>query len=146
MAPIPSQAYPFTEKMWELNAMKQALVYSATVGEGQFSEFRTALNGWYILAGAGVGTAGYAVLSTLGLPVLLYYGFVRGMNSALPHTMLPAFFGACLGRFYFQRKFGKMWRQYIPVIFAGFSCGMGLVSMLCIGFTFLRRAVFNLIY
>lgn len=146
MAPIPSEAYPFAEKLWEFNAMTQALVYSSTVGESAFSQFRQAVNGWYIAAGGVIGIFGYLILSVLALPVMLYYGYVRGLNTAVPHSVLPMFIGACIGRFYFHRKWGKMWRQYIPVIFAGFSCGMGLVSMLCVGFTFLRRAIFNLMY
>ena len=32
MAPIPSDAYPFAQRIWEFNAMKQAMIYSATVG------------------------------------------------------------------------------------------------------------------
>lgn len=146
MAPVPSEAYPFAQKLWEFNAMTQALVYSSTVGESQFSQFRQALNGWIIGAGGLIGLVGYAMLSVLGLPLMLYYGYVRGLNPALPHAALPMFLGGCLGRFYFHRKWGKMWRQYVPVIFAGFGCGMGLVSMMCIGFTFLRRAIFNLMY
>ena len=146
MAPIPSEAYPYTEKIWEFEAMKMSLMYSATAGEGEWSMFNKALNGWYILVGFGVGTIGYGVLSLLGAPTLLYYGFVRGLNKTLPHTALPAFIGACLGRFYMQRKFGSMWRKYIPVVAAGFSCGMGLISMMSIGLTFLKRAIFTLSY
>jgi hypothetical protein len=41
---------------------------------------------------------------------------------------------------------GLQWRQYIPVVFAGFSCGMGLVGTLGVGFTFLAKAVFKLPY
>ncbi len=146
MAPIPSEAYPFTEKIWEFNAMRESLVYSSTVGEGQFSQFRQALSGWFILVGLGLGLIGYTMLAVLGLPVLLCYGFVRGLNQTVPHSVIPAFIGACFGRFYFRPKFGKMWRQYIPVITAGFFCGMGLVSMLSVGVMFLSKAVFALSY
>ena len=33
-------------------------------------------------------------------------------------------------------RLGLRWRQYIPVVAAGFSCGMGLIGTLGIGFTF----------
>jgi len=144
LAPIPSQAYPYTMEIWEFQAKNQALVYSATMGE--FSQFDKAINGWYIGIGFGLGTIGYAVLAFFGAPVLLTYGFVRGMNQTMPHSVIPQFLGACLGQFYFKRKFGAMWRQYIPVVTAGFTCGMGLVSMFCIGVTFLSKAVFQLEY
>ncbi len=82
MAPIPSEAYPYTQTMWEFNAMTQALVYSSTVGESAFSQFRQAINGWHIAAGGIVGLSGYLLLSVLALPVMLYYGYVRGLNPA----------------------------------------------------------------
>ncbi len=144
LAPIPSQAYPYTQEIWEFQAKNQALVYSATMGE--FSQFDKAINVWYIGAGFGLGTVAYAVLAVLGAPILLCYGFVRGMNQTMPHSVLPQFIGACLGQFYFKRKFGAQWRQYIPVVTAGFTCGMGLVSMFCIGVTFLSKSVFQLSY
>ena len=34
--------------------------------------------------------------------------------------------GAFIGRYFFFKKYGPMWRQYAPVLLAGFSCGMGL--------------------
>jgi len=146
MAPIPSEAYPYADKIWTLQAQNRALVYSSTAGESEFSQFRQALNGWYILMGLALGLLTYGVLALFGLPILLCYGFVRGLNQTMPHSVLLSFFGACLGKFYFQRKYGKMWRQYIPVVTAGFSCGMGLITMLCIGVTFLKKAVHTLGY
>ena len=47
---------------------------------------------------------------------------------------------------YLQKKFGSMWRQYIPVVAAGFSCGAGLITMLSVGVTVLSKAVFQLSY
>ncbi|NQT89239.1 hypothetical protein HQ560_20900, partial [bacterium] len=45
---------------------------------------------------------------------------------------------------YFQKRLGLKWRQYIPVVTAGFLCGMGLVTTLCIGITFLSKSVIQL--
>ena len=76
---------------------------------------------------------------------MLMYGLVRGLNQAsLPHVVVPQFIGACIGRFYFQRKMGLKWQQYVPVVAAGFVCGMGLVTIFSIGIMFLAKAVFQL--
>ena len=48
--------------------------------------------------------------------------------------------GAMLGRFYFQKKYGKNWKKYIIVISAGYFVGAGLMSMLCVGVVFLSKA------
>lgn len=144
LAPVPSEAYPYAEKIWDLNALKQTLMYSATMGE--FSQFQKAFKPWVVLAGFGIGSSLFGVLSLAGAPVLLVYGAVRGLNQTLPHSMFLLLLGALLGRYYFQKRFGKMWRQYIPVVLAGFTCGMGLISMFCIGVLFLSKAVFQLSY
>jgi uncharacterized oligopeptide transporter (OPT) family protein len=71
---------------------------------------------------------------------------VRGINQTLPHTVIPNFIGALIGRFYFQRKFGREWRKMIPVVGAGFFVGSGLISILAIGFVFLAKAVTTVPY
>lgn len=143
MAPVPSAVYPFADKMWEYQAKIQCIMFTATLGLE--TPFKQAINGWYIGAGAGVGMMAFIVLGALHAPVTLMYGFVRGLNmAAMPHVVPMQFLGACIGRFYFQRKLGATWRQYAPVVAAGFMCGQGLVSMLGIGVTFLAKAVFQL--
>jgi hypothetical protein len=63
------------------------------------------------------------------------------------HPTVPQLVGGLLGRYYFARRFGIAdWRRYSPVLLAGFSCGMGLVATLGIGFTFLAKSVFELPY
>ena len=146
MGPVPSSAYPYTEKVWELQAMNQALIYSSTTGQREFSQFNQALNPWYIGAGFALGTVGYAAMSVAGLPVLIAYGFIKGFSQSLPHALILMFIGGCLGRFYFKPMMGKRWLQTIPVVTAGFSCGMGLISMLCIGIQFLGSSVTSLPY
>ena len=42
------------------------------------------------------------------------YGVVKGLNQTLPFTIIPEFIGALIGRYYFQKKYGLQWRQYIP--------------------------------
>ena len=144
LAPIPSAAYPFAQKMWEFNALNTTLTWGATMDE--FSPFYKAINGWYIGLGGVLGTVSYLILAVFGAPILLCYGFVRGMGQSMPHAMILQFLGAMLGRFYFYRRWGARWRQTIPVVTAGFGCGMGLIAMFCIGITFLSKAVFQLSY
>lgn len=142
LAPIPGPEYPYTEMMWEFNAANRCIVYTSTLG--RFSAFQEALNGWYILVGAGFGLLLFIVMFLLHMPVMLTYGVVRGLNQTMPHVVLPQFIGALIGRYYFQRRMGLTWRQYIPVVAAGFSCGMGLVTVLGIGVNFLAKAVIKI--
>jgi hypothetical protein len=142
LAPIPSARYPYTEKIWELNAAMASIVHSATLGG--HSPFQEAFNGWNILAGGVFGLLMFAIMWVLRMPVLFVFGVLRGLSQTIPHVVIPQFIGALLSRFYFERKMGLKWRQYVPVVAAGFTCGMGLISMLCAGITFLAKAVIQL--
>ncbi|MHC4985293.1 MAG: peptide transporter, partial [Planctomycetota bacterium] len=71
---------------------------------------------------------------------------VGGLNQTMPHGVIPQFIGALVGRYYFQRRLGVKWRQYIPVVMAGYGCGMGLVSILSVGITFLTKSVIQIPY
>ncbi|MBS3820936.1 MAG: peptide transporter, partial [Phycisphaerae bacterium] len=139
LAPIPGPQYPYAERMWELNAAQQSLVFTSTLG--RYSPFEEAFNPRYLGAGALFGLVIFFVLYFLRLPIMLIYGILRGLNNTLPHVILPQFIGACIGRFYFQRRMGLKWRQYIPVVAAGFTCGMGLITVLAVGINFLKKAV-----
>ncbi len=141
LAPIPSASYPYAQRMWELNAANACIMYSSTLGE--FSTFEEAFSPWVLTAGAGFGLALFVSLSWMGAPIFLVYGLLRGLG-VMPHYLILQFLGALLGRFYFQAKIGSQWRQYVPVLAAGFACGQGLVTMLGIGFTFLSKAVVQL--
>ena len=109
-------------------------------------KFKDAFSPSYIGAGAGFGLLLFMTTGLLGAPVMLVYGMVRGFNQIafLPHIIVPQFIGACFGRFYFQRKMGLRWRQYVPVVAAGFACGMGLVTVLGVGVNFLAKAVIKI--
>lgn len=144
LAPIPSARYPYTEQIWELNAAMATIIHSATLG--RFSQFEEAFRWDYLAAGGVFGLFLFTVMSLLRLPILLAYGLVRGLNQTIPHVVIPQFIGALTGRYYFERKLGLTWRQYIPVVAAGFSCGMGLITVLCVGVTFLAKAVIQLPY
>jgi hypothetical protein len=143
LAPIPSAAYPYADKMWELNAATQCVMYTATMG--RFSKFQEAFNPWYLAAGTGVGLSLFGIMSILNLPTMMMYGLLKGLNqAALPHVIPLQFVGALIGRFYFERRMGLRWRQYIPVVAAGFACGMGLITVLGVGVNFLAKSVIKI--
>jgi len=144
LAPVPSAIYPFAQEMWEFQAANQCIVYTSTLGE--YSQFQEAFKPEILALGLGTGLALFGASSWFALPIFLAYGVVRGLGQTMPHVVIPQFIGALIGRYYFQRKLGLAWRQYIPVVAAGFSCGTGLIAMLCIGITFLSKAVTNLPY
>ncbi len=142
LAAIPSAQYPYAQKMWELQAENATVIYSSTLGS--FSMFEQAFRWEYLGVGLALGTIVFSTFSWLGAPTFLVYGIVRGMGQTAPHSVIPELIGALIGRFYFQKRLGLKWRQYIPVVMAGFSCGMGLVGTFSIGFVFLMKSVFKL--
>ncbi len=144
LAPIPSASYPYAQELWHLQALNTLLMQTATL-EGN-ALFYQALSGGYILAGTLFGMLIYAVLNVLGLPILLIYGVVRGLGQSTPHGLILEVAGALLGRFYFLKRYGTMWRQYAPVLLAGFSCGMGLAGMFAMGCTLILKSLNRLGY
>jgi len=138
---IPGPQYMFAQEMWDLYAENQSLIFSSTLGG--YNQFEEALNFNYIGVGLGIGSVTFALMSFFGLPTFLVYGVVRGLGQSLPHGIILEFIGALIGRYYFQKRMGLTWRQYIPVIAAGFACGMGLVGTLGVGIMFLVKSVFQ---
>jgi hypothetical protein len=141
IAPVPSSVFPAAQKLWELTAFRQAIIYSSTLPGNEHGPFYQAFVPTYIGAGLGLALLTYTALSFFGLPVLLVYGVIRGMDGSAPDAILPQFLGALLGRYYFARKFGQNWPQYRVVFFAGYSCGMGLIGMLSLGLVFMAKSV-----
>ncbi|MEE8552422.1 MAG: peptide transporter [Desulfobacterales bacterium] len=144
LAPIPSSQYPYAQELWHLQALNTLLMQTSTL-EGN-SLFFQALKGSYVLSGLGFGLVTYILLSVLGLPVLLIYGVVRGLGQSTPHGFILEVVGAFLGRFFFLKRYGAMWRQYAPVLLAGFSCGMGLTGMFAMGFALILKSLGRLAY
>ncbi len=139
---VPSAVYPFADMMWKLHAENACIMFSSTLGE--YSIFEDAFRFAYIVAGTTFGGLLFGVMSILGAPVLLTYGVVRGLGQTTPHAVIPQFIGALIGHYYFKRKFGLRWRQFIPVVSAGFACGMGLITTVGVGITFLSKAAIPL--
>ncbi len=144
LAPIPSSSYPYAQELWHLQALNTLLMQTSTL-EGN-SLFFQALNANYVFSGLGLGLVMYMVLSMFGLPVLLIYGVVRGLGQSTPHGIILEVAGAILGRYYFYKRYGSMWRQYAPVLLAGFSCGMGLTGMFAMGFALILKSLSYMAY
>ncbi|MGD9302227.1 MAG: peptide transporter, partial [Desulfobacterales bacterium] len=144
LAPIPSSAYPYAQELWHLQALNTLLMQTSTL-EGN-SLFYQALNWLYVLAGIGLGVVTYGVLTLFGLPIMLVYGMVRGLGQSTPHGLILEVVGALLGRYFFLKRYGAMWRQYAPVLLAGFSCGMGLTGMFAMGVTLILKSLGRLAY
>lgn len=138
LADVPSPRYPYAQKMWELQAEQNCIMYSSTM-EG-FSLFDKAFRPWAIVAGGVFGAAGFGIVSLLGIPVFFMYGVLRGFGMTFPHVVIPNFVGALLGKFYFGKKMGLKWKQYVPVVMSGYLCGTGLLTTLIVGVTFLMKS------
>ena len=139
---IPGPEFPYTDVMWEMSAANQCIMYSSTLG--RYSAFQEAFNATYLFWGLGLGVLMFLVTAPMHLPIMLVYGLIRGLGQTQPHAIVPEMIGAMIGRYYFRRKIGAKWRQYITVVGAGFSCGMGLITVLSVGVNFLAKAVIKL--
>lgn len=116
---------------------------SATEAASRFAdtEFARALHPKYIAAGGISTVALFTLFSLLGLPTLFIYGMVRGFGG-VPHTMLLEIVGALLGRYYFQKKFGKSsFLRAAPALLAGYYTGVGLIGMATIALNLIKNAV-----
>jgi hypothetical protein len=145
MGDVPSSAYPFAERMWDLNARNQVLLYSATAGG--YSQFMDALKPLVIGTGFAAAMAMFFVLRAFAAPAFLLFGAIRGLDQTMPHALVTEFLGALFARFYLEKRFGSdAWRKAAPVLGAGFGCGMGLIGMFCVGVKFMKTAVFQMPY
>jgi hypothetical protein len=141
---VPSELFPYANEFWELRAYRQGLIFSATLPGEAASPFREAFRWEFLSAGFALATLTYVALSHFGLPIFLVYGVVRGLDQSVPHAIVPMFIGALLGRFVMRRIFRENWPKYRIVFAAGFSAGIGLVTMLSLGFVFMSKSVIRL--
>lgn len=147
---VPSAFFPTAEIRWELQSKQNALLYSSTfVPEGQDpatvdirdSAFMSAIKP-EVIGGSAIGTVVvFALLTIFGLPVMLIYGFIRGIGD-LPHYLVLELVGAMLGRYYFQKKFGAdNFLRMAPTVVAGYFTGVGLIGMATIALNLIKQAV-----
>jgi len=124
---IPSSAFPFAARVWPVAARQAYLIFTANSSESPL--LLQAINPPVIGGAAGIGMLLYGGLMLFGLPVQFFYGLVGGLGVPT-HVGINMILGALAGRYYFRRKFGELrWSRYVPVVVAGFSCGMGLAGM-----------------
>ena len=144
MEPIPSPTFQYAQTYWHLIALRQCLWYSATLGGETL--FDQAIKGWWILGSFVLAGGTFGLMSWLRLPISLVYGFVRGLGG-LPHLLIPEMAGALLARYWLEPRFGeRQWRQYAPVLLAGYACGMGLVGMSAVAIALISKSVTQLHY
>jgi len=142
---VPSEMFPYANQFWELQAYRQGLIFSATLPGEELSPFREAFRPDFIGLGFFLALAVYAALSHFGLPIFLVYGVVRGLDQSVPHGIVPMFIGALLGRYGCRKWFGEEnWPRYRIVFAAGFSAGVGLITMFSLGIVFMSKSVIKL--
>ena len=141
---VPSEMFPYANEFWELRAYREGIVYTSTLPNESFSPFREAFSPAVIGIGFVLALSVYGGLSHFGLPIFLVYGVVRGLDQSVPHAIVPMFLGALFGRFCCRKWFGENWSKYRIVFAAGFSAGMGLITMLSLGFVFMSKSVIKL--
>lgn len=144
MGEIPSSAYPYAMRFWPLQAVNRCFWMTATTSGNAF--FMEAMKPRFVFIGLSYGIVAYSAMATLGWPTLLVYGTIRGLAGS-PFDAIPELTAALVGRYYFAKKFGpENWRRYTPILAAGYGCGIGLVSMVCIAIKLIATAVSQLPY
>jgi len=136
---IPSSAFPYAARIWPIAARQAYLIFTANSSDHAL--LLNALRPGVIGGAAGIGLALYAGMSALGLPIQFFYGMLGGV-CAPTHVAVNLLIGALASRYYFQRRFGEArWSRYVPVVVAGFSCGMGLAAMAGVGISLVVNCV-----
>jgi len=141
--PIPSEMYPYAQKMWDLRAKSQMIMWSATMGrEGTMTLFERSFHPDYLGYGFAFSVIMFTVLQALGWPTMLIYGMARGLAQQMPHGLILEVLGAFLARYYFHRKFGrKQFLKSAPIILAGYFVGTGLVGMGAVAVRLIQSAI-----
>ena len=141
-SPIPSDLYPYAQKMWDLSAKNTMILWTATTGEpGTATLFDRSFHPGFLGAGFAFSVLSFAVLSAFGLPTMLVYGLARGLG-AIPHGLLLELTGALIARFYLQRRFGKKpFLKTAPILLAGYFVGTGLIGMAGVAIRLITSAI-----
>lgn len=147
---IPGPIFPFADVFWELQSKRMALQWSATfvtpeTADQPFNfwqtEFGQAVKPDVISVGGIATIVGFIFMSIFGMPVMFIYGVIKGVGQ-FPHMFVLEFVGALLGRFYFQKKFGKeRFLRMVPTILAGYFTGVGLIGMFTVAMDLIKKAV-----
>ena len=109
-------------------------------GEG-LANLKRIIHVEYMGTGFAVGSAMFALFGLLGIPTIIFYGFLTGISQNA-FLAFPQFLGAVLGRHYFRKRFGDVrWRAYAPILMAGYGCGVGLIGMTTVALKLISSAV-----
>ncbi|MHB9024598.1 MAG: peptide transporter [Armatimonadota bacterium] len=139
---IPSESYPWAQKMWDLTAMNQVLLYSATLKTGgEIPLFFQAFHLPVVGSAFGFTMLSFIVMSLVGLPIMTIFGFIQAVG-VMPHATIPLIIGALIGKFYFQKRFGQRnFLQMAPVLVAGYSTGVGLIALIGVAINLIMKAI-----
>ena len=139
---IPSDLYPYAQKMWDLQAKNTVLLYSATLDTGGAQPlFFQALHPWVIAGSFSFGIIAFGLLTAFSLPVMTVYGFVQGVGN-MPHAFVAMIVGGLIGKFYFHKKVGqKRFLEIAPVLAAGYGTGIGLIALIGVAINLIVAAV-----
>jgi hypothetical protein len=139
---IPSDLFPYAQKMWELQAKNTVLLYSATMEmEGAKPLFFQALHPGVIAGSFSFTVIGFIIMSVFNAPVMAIYGFLQSIGG-MPHGFILLVIGTLLSKFYFQKKFGaQRFLQIVPVLLAGYGTGVGLIALIGVAINLIVSAV-----
>jgi hypothetical protein len=139
-AAIPSEAFPWVEKMWSLQAKQTILWWSSTLPNSG-NMFMKAIHPGVIGSGFAFTSVAFMLLSLFKLPTMSVYGFILGVGQ-LPHSLIFLVIGAFVGRFYFQKRYGQTnFLQMAPIVLAGYMCGVGLIALIGVAVTLITKAI-----
>jgi len=142
--PVPGPLFPNAQVRWDLAAKQQVLVMSSTADpdkEWSETQLGQAIKPKIIGTGAVSVVGIFVFLSTLGLPVMLVYGLVRGFGE-FPHLLIIEMIGALVAKYYFKRKYGTQnFLRTAPTLLAGYMTGVGLIGMATIAIKLIQNAV-----
>lgn len=147
-SPIPSAQFPYALRFWPIQAQGQAVFQQINLPrlDGGENYIVKAIKPPVIAGGAVFGLISYTIFSLFKWPLLFFYGFAGGLG-LFPANTIPQLLGAWIGRRFMVRRYGEeTWRRYAPVLLAGFACGTGLISLVCIAIALIGKAVAKLPY
>jgi len=139
MGKIPDAVYPYALRFWPQRAFWECFWRTATTTGNDY--FLQTIKFPFVGMGTAFAVTLYSALSWFGLPTLLLYGIINGLQ-ADPMNAVPMLGAALLGRYYFAKRFGAdNWRRYTPILLAGYFCGYGLIGMVSIAVSLISKAV-----
>lgn len=139
---IPSESFPFAQKMWDLQSKQMMLTYSMTLSDNiRDTLFGQSLHLPVILSGFGGTIIAFVLMSLAGLPIMTIYGFLQ-VTGQMPHMFIPMIIGGFIGKFYFQKKFGQQrFLQMATVLLAGYGTGVGLMALIGVAIMLIVKAI-----